>query len=70
MLHQNLFLMTVMSMLRYHSSLPVEGHKDLDSLDQAGHHRSEVVRTFAKDNAIELHYLPPYSPNLNPIERL
>lgn len=39
-------------------------------LDQAGYHRSEVVRTFAKNNGIELHYLPPYSPNLNPIERL
>jgi len=39
-------------------------------LDQSGYHRSEQVKTFAKINAIELHYLPPYSPNLNPIERL
>ena len=39
-------------------------------LDGAGFHRSEVVKTAAKDLGIILHYLPPYSPNLNPIERL
>ena len=39
-------------------------------MDQAGYHRTEEVRKFAQENAIELHYLPPYSPNLNPIERL
>lgn len=39
-------------------------------LDQSGYHRSEVVREYARGNNIELHYLPPYSPNLNPIERL
>jgi transposase len=39
-------------------------------LDQSGYHRSEVVQAFAKRHAVELHYLPPYSPNLNPIERL
>lgn len=39
-------------------------------LDQAGYHRSELVKVFAKAEGIELHYLPPYSPNLNPIERL
>lgn len=39
-------------------------------LDQAGYHRSyEVVNAAAKLN-IKLQYLPPYSPNLNPIERL
>jgi transposase len=39
-------------------------------LDQAGYHRSEVVQMFAKEHWIRLHYLPPYSPNLNPTERL
>lgn len=39
-------------------------------LDQAGYHKSEIVTKFAKKNRIKLHYLPPYSPNLNPIERL
>ena len=39
-------------------------------LDGAGYHRSEEVVKEAKNLRIKLHYLPPYSPNLNPIERL
>jgi hypothetical protein len=39
-------------------------------LDGAGYHRSSVVAEKAKELNIKLHYLPPYSPNLNPIERL
>ena len=39
-------------------------------LDGAGYHRSELVQEWAYVMNIELHYLPPYSPNLNPIERL
>lgn len=39
-------------------------------LDNAGYHRSDEIKVFAKGLAIQLHYLPPYSPNLNPIERL
>lgn len=39
-------------------------------LDNAGYHKSKEVKAFAKELNIELHYLPPYSPNLNPIERL
>ena len=39
-------------------------------LDGAGYHRSHVVVQKAKNLGITLHYLPPYSPNLNPIERL
>lgn len=39
-------------------------------LDQAGYHRSNEVIKFSEKNNIMLHYLPPYSPNLNPIERL
>ena len=38
--------------------------------DNAGYHRDESIQAFAKGLAIKLHYLPPYSPNLNPIERL
>jgi transposase len=38
--------------------------------DNASYHRDKSVQQFAKDLAIKLHYLPPYSPNLNPIERL
>jgi transposase len=38
--------------------------------DNAGYHRSKEILEFIKDTKIVLHYLPPYSPNLNPIERL
>ena len=38
--------------------------------DNAGYHRSNDVKQYAKELSIKLHYLPPYSPNLNPIERL
>lgn len=38
--------------------------------DNAGYHKSKEVREKAKELNIQLHYLPPYSPNLNPIERL
>ena len=38
--------------------------------DNAGYHRSKEVQAWAKELRIELHYLPAYSPNLNPIERL
>ncbi|TNL06546.1 IS630 family transposase [Kosakonia cowanii] len=39
-------------------------------LDGAGYHRAEQVKTWAYLLNIELHYLPAYSPNLNPTERL
>ena len=39
-------------------------------LDQSGYHRSKEVLKYAKKNGIKLHFLPAYSPNLNPIERL
>ena len=39
-------------------------------LDNSGYHRSNEVKEFVKKNGIKLHFLPPYSPNLNPIERL
>ncbi len=45
-------------------------HKIHIILDNAGYHKDPAIQEFAKSLAIELHYLPPYSPNLNPIERL
>lgn len=39
-------------------------------LDNAGYYISQEVKDYAKACAIELIYLPPYSPNLNLIERL
>ena len=39
-------------------------------LDGAGYHREKVVKDKANELNITLHFLPPNSPNLNPIERL
>jgi transposase len=38
--------------------------------DNARYHRNAEVKRFAKELGIKLHYLPPYSPNLNPAERI
>jgi len=38
--------------------------------DQAGYHTGQEVKEFLKASRIKVHYLPPRSPNLNPIERL
>jgi len=39
-------------------------------LDNASYHRAKVVRALAETLDIELLFLPPYSPNLNLIERV
>ncbi len=40
-------------------------------LDNASYHKSKEVKTHLETNPkLQLHYLPPYSPNLNLIERL
>ena len=39
-------------------------------LDNAPYNRSKSVRKLARSLKIKILYLPPYSPNLNPIERL
>lgn len=39
-------------------------------VDRGSCHTSKDVREYLKGSRIILHYLPPYSPNLNPIERL
>lgn len=38
--------------------------------DNAKPHKDDDVQAFAKELGIKLHYLPPYSPNLNPVERV
>jgi transposase len=38
--------------------------------DNAGYYRSRDVQAYLKDSKVELVFLPPYSPNLNLIERL
>ncbi len=40
-------------------------------LDNDRIHHAKLIQPFLKDNPrLELVFLPPYSPNLNPIERL
>ena len=39
-------------------------------LDSAGYHRAHDVKEKARELGLTLHYLPLYSPNLNPVERL
>lgn len=39
-------------------------------LDNARANKNKKLSEFLKSSRIKLHYLPPYSPNLNPIERL
>ncbi len=39
-------------------------------LDNAGYYTASRIKEYAEALGIELHYLPPYSPNLNLIERL
>jgi transposase len=53
--------------LREHYPINIKLHV---ILDQSGYHRSDDLRKEAKKLNIRLHYLPAYSPNLNPIERL
>ncbi|MEM7174673.1 MAG: transposase [Chlamydiota bacterium] len=58
----------------------IEFFKDLEAgkkegklhiiLDNAAADRSRKVKEYLKTSRIKGHYLPPYSPNLNPIERL
>lgn len=38
--------------------------------DNASYQKSKKVKKHLKNSKIKLHFLPPYSPNLNPIERL
>ena len=37
--------------------------------DNARYYKNKAVHSYLSDSKIQLHFLPPYSPNLNPIER-
>ncbi len=39
-------------------------------VDNARYYRSKLVREYLETSRIKMIFLPPYSPNLNPIERL
>ena len=38
--------------------------------DNGRANKNKVLEEYLKTSKIKIHYLPPYSPNLNPIERL
>ena len=38
--------------------------------DNAAYYRNKEVTKYLATSRVQLHFLPPYSPNLNPIERL
>ncbi|WP_408633529.1 transposase [Parachlamydia acanthamoebae] len=38
--------------------------------DNGRSNKNKKVEEYLKTSKIKIHYLPPYSPNLNPIERL
>lgn len=38
--------------------------------DNAGYYKGDAEKEYLKSSKIQLHFLPPYSPNLNPIERI
>ncbi|WP_245397523.1 transposase [Candidatus Rhabdochlamydia oedothoracis] len=39
-------------------------------MDNARSNKNKKLEEFLMSSRIKVHYLPPYSPNLNPIERL
>ena len=51
----------------------IKHHADADTIyvicDNAADYRSTLVSDYLKDSKVELVFLPPYSPNLNVIER-
>ena len=38
--------------------------------DNASYYKNKTVKQYLENSRVKLHFLPPYSPNLNPIERL
>jgi transposase len=46
------------------------GKRIIVVLDNFSSHRSKMVKEFAERNNISLVFLPPYSPDLNPIEQV
>ena len=60
------------AMIRFFTNLEAEKNQGQIHiiLDNAAAHKNHKLIDYLKTSRIRLHYLPPYSPNLNPIERL
>ena len=50
--------------------VPTLRPRDIVVLDNLGSHKSEAVRQAIRDAGARLLFLPPYSPDLNPIEQV
>jgi transposase len=61
---------TITAFLEHVKQRYLSTHTIHQVLDGAGYHRFRQVKDKATELGITLHYLPPYRPNLNPIERL
>ncbi len=50
--------------------LPTLSHGDVVIMDNLGSHKSQAVRHAIRSVGARLIFLPPYSPDLNPIEQV
>jgi transposase len=50
--------------------LPTLGVGDIVIMDNLGSHKRQVIRRLIRSAGAKLFFLPPYSPDLNPIEQL
>lgn len=51
-----------------HVLIPALQPRDIVVMDNLSSHKRESIRTMIENHQAELRYLPPYSPDLNPIE--
>jgi len=49
--------------------VPVLKHGDIVIMDNLGSHKAAIIRQLINDAGARLWFLPPYSPDLNPIEQ-
>jgi transposase len=49
---------------------PFPGLRSVLILDNASYHRSQELKDICKEAGIVLKFLPPYSPDFNPIKKL
>jgi transposase len=60
---------TILSFKKIEATYPIKTQIHL-FCDNARYYRNKKVQEYLKTSKIKLNFLPPYSPNLNPIERL
>ena len=58
------------SFLAYVELLPTMSQGDIVIMDNLGSHKRQVIRRLIRAAGAKLFFLPPYSPDLNPIEQV